>query len=608
MNWRFLYQPGKYTIWGLFGLGFPLLLLPFYALDRLLGVGIAGLVFVLVATSLSGQGLGGKVWRALGRLAARRRTSMAVVGMVAGCVAMSLSWLRPPVPQVHDEFSYLLAADTFASGRLTNPVHPLAEHFETFHVLSRPTRASKYPFAQGLVLAFGQVLTGQPIVGVWLSFSVACAALCWALQAWLPPRWALLGGLYVALHPFFQGGFWFIEADKLKLLSLQAPDTHQDISYSWSQSFWGGAVAMLGGALVYGGLPRIMSRPSAGRSALVGLGIVLLANSRPFEGAIVCLPAVVSLLIWLIRGITRTSVLARLGTVVVPCATILILGAAATAYYNQAVTGHALKLPYRLYGDQYDSTPMFLWEPRRADLEPPNEIYRRFYTEFVNPQYDEKQSLIGWLKSRPKMTLIPLAPYFWPITPALLWAPAAFRRRSVRYAVMVVLGLLVVQQALIGSLPHYLAPATCMILVIGLGCLRQLSVLRIGHRKVGRNWALALLALTPVLLAEVAIARMPPRGWAYDRAMIQARLEATGQRYLLLVRYGPGHCVHCEWVYNAADIDGAPVVWARELEPGQNDRLIAYFKNRQVLLVEADSSLDEITPYIPAHSHTEDHP
>jgi hypothetical protein len=160
-------------------------------------------------------------------LASRQLLACAVIMCLAlGLGAALLPRLPIPQPLYHDEFSYLLAAYTSTQGRLTNPSHAFWQHFETFHLLTQPTYISKYQPLQGLVLAFGQKFFGEPWIGVYRSMGLMCASICWMLQGWTSPPWALLGALLFTLRV--------------------------GVFSSWVTTYGGGSVPAIGGALVLG--------------------------------------------------------------------------------------------------------------------------------------------------------------------------------------------------------------------------------------------------------------------------------------------------------------------------------------------------------------------
>src|ERR1039457_2901324 len=181
-------------------------------------------------------------------IARRQRLAAVLCGLLVLFVrAAELPRLPVPEPWVHDEFSFLLAADTFASGRLVNLTHPLWTHFESFHINQIPTYVSMYPPGQGLALAAGQVFFGNPWAGALLTTALFCGVLCWMLQGWLPPGWAFLGGMLATMRIGVFTGL--------------------------ANSYSGTALAGIGGALLFGAFPRIVRRPRAYYTLLVGLGV-----------------------------------------------------------------------------------------------------------------------------------------------------------------------------------------------------------------------------------------------------------------------------------------------------------------------------------------------
>jgi hypothetical protein len=476
------------------------------------------------------------------------------VALLSLLISVMLALFTPlPAPQFHDEFSYLLAGDTFAHGRLTNRPHPLWESFETFQVIQQPSYMSKYQPGQGLMLALGQVLTGEPIVGVWISTALAGAAVWWALAGIVPRRWATIGALIAATHP---------------------------LMLKWNWSYWGGAVAVIGAALAVGGLARIRTlRISTG--VAIGVGLFILFITRPFEGAVLLI-----LTGLLIRAPSPRSSPGGRGGKTRPLLAMTVMfgvGLAWSGYYNWRVAGSALRLPYVVYESTYAVNPPFLWmRGTHEDRSFRHDAMRRYYLGWELPQYRERRHQ-------------PIAKKLWDfareyfysvviVVPVLLALRDPLGRRALVVAVVFTL----VTFGNLWFFPHYAAPAVPVYLLIVVLGLRQLRALR------GGRWLVRGILALHVVACAVVIVRMDRTrdGWNYRRADFIEQVREQKRKVLVIVRPSPDSYTHNELVYNDADIDASAVVWSRDMGREPNERLIAYFRGREVWLLREGGGME----------------
>jgi hypothetical protein len=534
---------------------------------------IAFVVGALVAPQLGDRWITSAEKLASG-VARRKPVALLLVALTAIFTRLVMLWLFPvPAPAVHDEFSYLLAADTFTHGRLANPPHPMWIFFETFHVLQHPTYASQYPPAQGAVLAVGQLL-GHPWIGVLFSIAIMTAAITWMLQGWFPAEWALLGGVLVLL--------------RFGLFSY------------WVNSYWGGAVAASGGALVLGAFPRIIHHQRPRDSLVLGIGAALLANSRPFEGFVFCLPVAIALAIWFF---SRASPRLRIAgpRVLLPVLCVLAVTVLFVGYYDWRVTKNVFLLPEALGLRRYENMHLFAWQPQKPPLHYSNAQFDCFFNIILRERFIP--SWAGW-KHRSWEGLKEIWHLFLGSLLSISFVTLPWVVRDHRMRLLLVqfcvsgAGLL----AVIYLEPHYAAPLVATVFALWVQAMRHLRRWKLFGRPlgVGLSRVIVLAALANVPFQAVQAIRTSPatdKAWSISRAHIVKQLDASSGLHLAIVHYAPHHIVHHEWVYNAADIDRSKIVWAREIPDRDLQPLLAYFGNRNVWLVEADDVSPRLQPY-----------
>jgi hypothetical protein len=520
-------------------------------------------------------------WRAWCRLAYRRKTAVASVFLLALVSRAALLPLLPvPKPVVADEFSHLLIADTLTHGRLTNPTHPMWEHFESIHIIQKPTYNSDYFPGQGAVLALGK-LVGHPWIAAWLLCAAMCAAICWMLQGWVPPPWALFGGVLAVI--------------RFGLASY------------WVNGYYGGCLAALGGALVIGAYPRLLKKPAVWLSLLFGLGIAIIGYTRPFEGLGVAVPAAVAIgyAIWK----RRLSV-----AYCVPATVLVIAAVGGLLIYNKAVTGDPLRTAYAVNQATYGWPMALAWYKPPPPPEFRNVELRRYY-DYERDAHDRSASLVGELKMLTLKAQDIWRFYFGPaLTIPLMMLPLVWRSGRLRLVLMAAACTVAIALIEAGNSPHYNACATGCFLGVVVECSRRLR----GYRRDGRRIGTQLVLLAPAIMIAILAVRLSLgamhlpftqitnfQSWCcvkpgnQNKARIEAILGQREGQHLVLVKPKNNPDNLFQWIYNASDIDGAKIVWARDMGEEGNRKLLEYFSGRKVWALDPDKDPVEIAPVKP---------
>jgi len=557
----------------------------------------AGLTAIAIAASFAWPRLG-NTWftgieRAFGRLARKQGWACASVGIATLLIRFTiLPFLPEPLPFSPDDFSFLLAADTFAHGRLANPTPSMWIHFESIHITMHPTYMSMYFPGQGLLLAAGKVLLGDPWIALVICSALMCAAVCWMLQAWLPPNWALLGGCLAMI--------------RIGIFSY------------WTNTFHAaGSLGALGGALILGAMPRLMRTERFRYALLMGLGIAILVLTRPYEGMLLCLPVAIVISRWLWKKRKSHTVAIRVRLIAAPLALVIAAGAW-MAYYDYKAFGNPLTPPYTVNRAQYAISPYYVWQKARPEPAYRYREMREFYYKGEMDYYTQIHSLTGFLPYTLSKVAIPTLLFF--SGAALLFPLIMVRRvfldRRVRFLVIAVLILAAGMTIEIYLLPHYLAVFTAAFYAIGLQMMRHLRLWKPEHKPVGLALVRLIVTVCVVLAGlrvfattlHLASNEWPPSSWNFtwygpqqfggERARIEGGLNQLPGGQLVIVHYSPKHNPFDEWVYNSADIDDSKVVWAREMDVQDNLELMRYYNDRKVWLAEPDAIPARIAPYV----------
>jgi hypothetical protein len=482
-------------------------------------------------------------------------------------------FIAQPLPIYADEFSFIFQAETFLEGRLTNPTPEYWEHFETFFIVQKPYFVSKFPPGQALFLALGKLLFNNYIIGIWISFYLACLAVYFMLKQWTTNVWAFLGTLAVASNGQF--------------LNI------------WSNGYWGGAIAMMGGALLFGTIKAMVERKTTVRDGIfVAIGVSLLAYSRPYEGLFCCfllLIPIVKYRLW--QKISLNNFIFKLAG---PAVIVLFFTLGFLLHYNKVITGGYLSLPYNLYHSQYETARSFVFQkphPEREYLHADMESFHKNEAKI----FFQRKTVAGFFKGV-FVKIFTYTRFYIRMAFLLPFVFLLFTRKNFweKYALAIFVVLLFSNFLSTWEQHHYLAPVTGIGIFLVIAGLKKLLNSKFTYKQQYINTVVAMLLLSPIL-GFVSHYRNEKSKFTKYKVDITNTLNQNSKKDLVFIRYNDssGKSTH-SWNYNNPNLEQNDVIWARDMGSEKNHQLMEYYNDRNIYFLIGDKFPYVLKEYNPA--------
>ena len=480
-------------------------------------------------------------------------------------------------PVIGDEYSLILQAKTFLSGRLAVPAS-LPPNFEALYVLLAPTYSSIYPVLRSFPLLLGYLLGVGASGGVLLSMAALAVAVYWMVRVWMDARYGLVAALIVIL--------------RFGLFSM------------WVNSYWGGAFTALGGILILGAYKLLETRPTALAGAAFGLGAVILMTTRPYEGLFFAAPITLALVVYLIRA--HPDVRRSLAIPGALAAALVVAGLGLSLAHNRAVTRDWKAPPYVEYQRTTGYAPA-LWLQKPVANPPTPPRYQNFGSDIALAQ---QMRTIGGFQSFEEFRFLSYWGFYigFALSIPFFLGVWALRREP---AILASAASLAVALVLVTwNWAHYAAPGFGVVILCVMLGFRRLRVWRPSGAAFGlslsRTLPLALLlgAALPISSAIFGAPAFPmwtsgmhnaPCCWIHSRSIHVAtenEVDRSNGRNLVIADTGPKAPPEEILIANEPDIDNARTIWVNH-DPEFDAATIEHYPDRRIWRL---SWLDDRSP------------